>query len=50
VDFFGASISMTSRTLAIGAPNEDGFGTGVGAEQDDFRTAEDSGAVYVFAK
>ena len=50
VDFFGQSISMTSRTLAIGAPSEDGFGTGVGAEQDDFRTAEDSGAVYVFAK
>jgi hypothetical protein len=50
VDFFGESISMSSRTLVVGAPSEDGFGTGVGAEQDDFRAAEDSGAVYVFAK
>ncbi len=49
-DQFGISVALDGDTLAVGAPNEDGNGTGVnsGAEADN--SAADSGAVYIFTR
>ena len=49
-DFFGSSIAMSSRTLAVGSPGEASGGHGVGAEQDGAPSANESGAVYLFAR
>jgi hypothetical protein len=49
-DFFGDSIAISSRTIAVGAPGEDSGGQGVGAEQDQMPREEESGAVYLFAE
>lgn len=48
-DDFGWSVDLDSNTLVIGAPLEDGAGTGVGADEAS-NGAVDSGAVYVFVR
>lgn len=50
-DGFGLSVALSAdgSTLAVGAPNEDGRGIGVDANQLIFGE-DDSGAVYVFAR
>jgi hypothetical protein len=49
LDEFGWSLALSGdgNTLAVGAPLEDGSGTGIGAAQDD-NSAGDSGAVYLY--
>lgn len=48
-DRFGASVALDGDTLVVGAPEEDGGGTGVGADpnSDD---SPNAGAVYVFTR
>jgi hypothetical protein len=50
-DWFGVRLALSGdgATLAVGAPNEDSAGTGVGAKEDD-ESAEQAGAVYLFAR
>ncbi|MGF1467655.1 MAG: hypothetical protein ACFCGT_16140, partial [Sandaracinaceae bacterium] len=50
-DRFGTSLSMggDGATLAVGAPGEEGAGTGVDADPND-NSASDSGAVYLFVR
>jgi hypothetical protein len=45
-DIFGYPVSLSSGTLAVGAPYEDSAATGVDGDQSD-DSAADSGAVYV---
>jgi hypothetical protein len=49
-DQLGVSVSLSSdgSTLAVGAPFEDGSGTGVGSPTNDLAT--DAGAAYVFTR
>ena len=50
-DRFGYSVSLNGdgNTLAVGAIREDSNATGVsGAQDNDDRTADDSGAVYLY--
>ncbi|MBK9306700.1 MAG: cadherin-like beta sandwich domain-containing protein [Nitrospira sp.] len=47
-DRFGSSIALSGDTLAVGAPTEDGNGTG--ANPPDSGTIVDSGAAYVFTR
>lgn len=50
-DHFGRSVRLSGdgNTLAVGAPLEDSAATGINGDQND-NSAEDSGAVYVFAR
>jgi len=50
-DFFGWSVALSAdgTTLAVGAPSEDGNGTGATGNPDD-NTSNNAGAVYVFVK
>ena len=49
-DQFGTSVALSAdgNSLAVGAPFEDGSGSGIGSAFDDF--AADTGAVYVYAR
>ena len=49
-DYFGASVSVSGDTLAVGAEFEDSAATGIDGDQGDVPDGEDSGAVYVFRK
>ena len=46
-DGFGASVSLSGDTLAVGAPGESSAATGVNGNQAD-NTASSAGAVYMF--
>jgi hypothetical protein len=46
---FGWSVALSGDTLAVGAPKESNFGSGVGANQS-VPGGADSGAVYVFTR
>jgi hypothetical protein len=46
-DRFGYSVALTQTTLAVGALEEEGGGSGIGADEAD-NTAPDAGAVYTF--
>jgi hypothetical protein len=48
-DFFGASVSLSGDTLAVGAYGEDSAAAGAGGDGTD-DSATDSGAVYVFER
>jgi hypothetical protein len=48
-DIFGASVSLSGDTLAVGAMLEASAAKGVGGDQDD-NTSDASGAVYVFRR
>jgi hypothetical protein len=50
-DLFGTSVGLSAdgNTLAVGAPSEDGAGTGIGSSQSS-EGAENAGAVYVFTR
>jgi hypothetical protein len=48
-DAFGTSVAVDDDTVVIGAPGEQGSGTGVGADQRK-KGAKSSGAVYVFTR
>ncbi len=48
-DRFGFSVALSAGRLAVGAPEEDGFDTGVNGVESD-NSAPGSGAVYVFAR
>ena len=47
-DLFGSSVALAGdgKTLAVGAPGEDGSATGIGGASDE--SAPDSGAVYLY--
>lgn len=47
-DLFGNSVALSSDTLAVGAPGEDGPGMGLNAADQGSDTARDTGAVYTF--
>jgi len=47
-DGFGVSVAVSGDTVVVGAPNEDGSGTGVNAVSNEL--AEQAGAVYVFVR
>jgi hypothetical protein len=47
-DQFGWSVALSGNTLVVGAPNEDGNGTGINPA--DSGTISNSGAVYVFGR
>jgi len=49
-DQFGTSVALSAdgNSLAVGAPFEDGSGSGIGSAFDDF--AADAGAVYVYVR
>jgi len=47
-DHFGISVSISGDTIVVGAPFEDGAGTGVGAT--DNNGATDAGAAYVYRR
>lgn len=47
-DWFGDAVAIEGNTVVVGAPNEDGNGTGVDPEETD--TILRSGAVYVFTR
>ena len=51
-DLFGRAVSLSAdgNTLAVGANSEDSNTTGVGSIPNDDGAANDSGAVYVFAR
>ena len=49
VDGFGAAVSLSGETLAVGAHNESSAATGVSGDQAD-NSAPYSGAVYVFTR
>ncbi len=46
---FGWSVTLSGDSLAVGAPKESNFGSGVGANQN-VTGGADSGAVYVFTR
>lgn len=48
-DFFGASLSLDSDLLAVGAPGEDSAASGVNGNQSD-NSLLNSGAVYLFER
>lgn len=48
-DLFGASVSLSVDTLAVGASNEDSGATGVGGSDTD-NSRGNSGAVYIFTR
>jgi hypothetical protein len=47
-DYFGWTVAVSGDTIVVGAPLEDGSGTGQNPEPDD--NALDSGAVYLFTR
>lgn len=49
-DLFGTSVALDGETLAIGAPGEDGIGTGVNEGDQTDNARRNSGAVYVFER
>lgn len=49
-DQFGISVALDGDTLAVGAQNEDGNGTGVNSGAETDNSLPDSGAVYVFTR
>ena len=48
-DGFGAAVAVSGDTVVVGAPGEDGAGTGVNGDQAN-NSAEDAGAAYVFVR
>jgi hypothetical protein len=46
-DWFGNAVALTDRWLAVGAPNESSWATGLDGDQLD-DSEDDSGAVYLF--
>jgi hypothetical protein len=48
-DGFGSAVSLSTDTLAVGAPGEDSNATGVNGDQLD-NSSEQSGAVYIFTR
>ena len=49
-DSFGSAVDLSGSTLAVGAPTEDSFGSGVNPAKQFDNTGGDSGATYVFRK
>ncbi len=49
-DAFGFSVAIDGELMAIGAPGEDSNSTGVNSVENDDGAADDSGAVYVYAR
>ncbi len=49
-DQFGRIVAISGNTIVVGAPNEDGGGSGVNASSQADDGAEDSGAAYVFVR
>ena len=49
-DQFGISVTLDGDTLAVGAQNENGNGTGVNSGAETDNSLPDSGAVYVFTR
>jgi len=47
-DLFGTAVDIDGDLLVVGAPDEDGFATGVNGNQGDGLGSESSGAAYVF--
>ncbi|HED67024.1 MAG TPA: hypothetical protein ENJ09_15890 [Planctomycetes bacterium] len=48
LDFFGRSVALGTDALLVGAPTEDGSGTGLDPQDDD--ASLDSGAAYLFLR
>jgi hypothetical protein len=48
LDAFGTAVAISGDTIAVGAPQEDGSGTGINAASNDL--APEAGAAYLFAR
>lgn len=48
-DWFGSAVAVSGDWIAVGAPSEDGAGTGQGADQAS-NASQNSGAVYIFRR